>query len=126
MNGKSKCKVLKDIRKKIAAENDIAYVTSECKYQGECSGTCPKCEAELRYLEEELVKRKNLGKTVAVAGIAAALVVGSTGCALKIPDQTAGLPPVQDTTYETQPFDEKADGETIEMLGDIAMPEDPT
>ncbi len=126
MNGKSKCKVLKDIRKKIAAENDIAYVTSECKYQGECSGTCPKCEAELRYLEEELVKRKNLGKTVAVAGIAAALVVGSTGCALTIPNQTAGAPPVQDTTYETQPFDDEPDSETIEMLGEIAMPEDPT
>ena len=126
MNGKSKCKVLKDIRKKIAAENDIVYVTSECKYQGECSGTCPKCEAELRYLEEELAKRKNLGKTVAVAGIAAALVVGSTGCALKITDQTAGLPDVQDTTYETQPFDDEPNGETIEMLGDIAMPEDPT
>ena len=126
MNGKSKCKVLKDIRKKIAAENDIAYVTSECKYQGECSGTCPKCEAELRYLEEELAKRKNLGKTVAVAGIAAALVVGSTGCALTIPNQTAGAPPFQDTTYETQPFDDEPDGETIEMLGEIAMPEDPT
>ena len=46
MNGKSKCKILKEIRKRIAEENDIAYVTSECQYQGECSGTCPKCEAE--------------------------------------------------------------------------------
>ena len=83
MNGKSKCKILKDIRKKIAEENDIDYVTSECKYQGECSGTCPKCEAELRYLENELTKRKNLGKAVAVAGIAAALVVGSAGCTFR-------------------------------------------
>ena len=131
MNGKSKCKVLKDIRKKIAAENDIAYVTSECKYQGECSGTCPKCEAELRYLEEELAKRKNLGKTVAVAGIAAALVIGSTGCTFTNPNQlvgdvpfretTAGVPPIQDTTCATQPFDEP-DGETVEILGDIALP----
>ncbi len=82
MNGKSKCKILKDIRKKIAEDNDIAYVTSECKYQGECSGTCPKCEAELRYLEDELNKRKNIGKAVAVAGIAAALVVGAAGCTM--------------------------------------------
>ena len=126
MNGKSKCKILKDIRKKIAEDNDIAYVTSECKFQGDCTGTCPKCEAELRYLENELTKRKNLGKTVAVAGIAAALVVGSAGCTLPVPDQTAGAPPVQDTTYETQPFDDEPDGETIEMLGEIAMPEDPT
>ena len=140
MNGKNKCKILKDIRKKIAEENDIDYVTSECKYQGECSGTCPKCEAELRYLENELTKRKNLGKTVAVAGIAAALVVGSAGCTLPVPDQTAGAPPYQETTYETQPFEDELDGETIELkgridlpeedstlvLGEIALPEDPT
>ena len=123
MNGKSKCKILKDIRRKIAEENDIAYVTSECKYQGECSGTCPKCEAELRYLEEELAKRKNLGKTVAVAGIAAALVVGSTGCAL-FQETTAGAPPFQDTTCTTEI---EIDGETVEMLGEVVMPEeDPT
>ena len=140
MNGKNKCKILKDIRKKIAEENDIDYVTSECKYQGECSGTCPKCEAELRYLENELTKRKNLGKTVAVAGIAAALVVGSAGCALPVPDQTAGAPPYQETTCATQPFEDELDGETIELkgridlpeedstlvLGEIALPEDPT
>ena len=101
MNGKSKCKVLKDIRKKIAEANDIAYVTSECKYQGECAGTCPKCEAELRYLEEELAKRKNLGKIVAVAGIAATLVVASAGCDVTIPNQIAGAPLAQETTSQT-------------------------
>ena len=119
MNGKSKCKILKDIRKKIAEENDIAYVTSECKYQGDCSGTCPKCEAELRYLEQELAKRKNIGKTVAVAGIAAALVVGSSGCAFPITDQTAGVPPYQDTTSATQPYEEQTF-----VLGEVATPED--
>ena len=80
MNGKSKCKLLKQIRQQIADNNDIAYVTSECKYQGECTGTCPKCEAEVRYLEQELSKRRQLGKSVAVAGVAAALVVGMSGC----------------------------------------------
>ena len=120
MNGKSKCKILKDIRKKIAEDNDIAYVTSECKYQGECSGTCPKCEAELRYLEEELNKRKNLGKSVAVAGIAASLVVGSTGCASIIPTQTGGSPPVQDrTTYQTEATTEPT---TLEpLMGEPAI-----
>ena len=28
--GKATCKILKDIRKQIAEENDIAFVTSEC------------------------------------------------------------------------------------------------
>ena len=80
MKGKSKCKILKDIRKQIAKENDIEFITSECKYQGDCLGTCPKCEAEVRYLEEELKKRKQAGKRIAVAGIAAAFVVGSSSC----------------------------------------------
>lgn len=129
MNGKSKCKVLKDIRKKIAEANDIAYVTSECKYQGECAGTCPKCEAELRYLEEELTKRKNLGKIVAVAGIAATLVVASAGCDITLPNQTAGAPLARETTSqtaETQPTTteyEELMGEPV-LMGDMPMPED--
>ena len=147
MNGKSKCKVLKDIRKKIAEANDIAYVTSDCKYQGECSGTCPKCEAEVRYLEEELAKQKSLGKIVAVAGIAATLVVASAGCDLTIPNQTAGdpLPPeTTSQTTETQPttldsldgvmyIDDNTQPTTTEyeelmgepvLMGDMPMPED--
>ena len=82
MNGKSKCKILKEIRREIARNNDIEFITSECTFQGECSGTCPKCEAELRYLEQALEKRRHTGKAVAVAGIAAALVVTATGCSL--------------------------------------------
>ncbi len=81
MNGKSKCKILKEIRKEIAKNNDIEFVTSECKYQGDCLGTCPKCEAEVKYLEAELLKRKQQGKNIAVAGLAAALVVTAAGCA---------------------------------------------
>ena len=49
--GKQTCKILKDIRRQIAEANDIEFITSECQYQGDCLGTCPKCEAEVRYLE---------------------------------------------------------------------------
>lgn len=80
MNGKSKCRLLKDIRSKIAEENGIEYHTTECGFQGECRGTCPKCDAELKYLEREIEKRRSIGKRVAVAGIAAALMIGATGC----------------------------------------------
>lgn len=34
--GKQTCKILKEIRKQIAAENDIELVISECTYQGDC------------------------------------------------------------------------------------------
>lgn len=80
MNGKSRCKILKEIRKQIAEHNDIEFVTSECKYQGDCAGTCPKCEAEVRYLENELKKREMLGKRVVLAGLALSLVATSAGC----------------------------------------------
>ena len=80
MKGKNKCKILKEIRQKIADENDIPYVTRECSYQGECRGTCPKCEAELRYLEQELEKRRRLGKAVAVAAVAAGLSLSLSAC----------------------------------------------
>ena len=42
MKGKDKCRMLKQIRKKIADANDIPYFVEECPYQGECRGTCPK------------------------------------------------------------------------------------
>lgn len=82
MRGKDKCKILKQIRKQIAEENDIPYVVEECKHKGECKGTCPKCEADLRMLERELSLRYRLGKTVAIAGIAAGMMTMTTGCGI--------------------------------------------
>ena len=78
--GKRTCKILKEIRQQIAEKNDIEYVTSECHFRGECEGTCPKCEEELQYLENELNKRRQLGKAVAVAGIALGIVGTSLDC----------------------------------------------
>ena len=113
MNGKSKCKILKDIRRRIAEENNIDFITSECKFQGECSGTCPKCEAEVRYLEAELSKRQKAGKAVAVAGIAAALLVGTTGCGINdlfIEPHGGDVPaPVESQTQTTAPTSETED-----------------
>lgn len=106
MNGKNKCKILKDIRRQIAQDNDIDYVTSECKYQGDCSGTCPKCEAEVRYLEQELAKRQAAGKAIAVAGIAATLVIGAAGCGMDANStsySTAGDPQPPASTRQTEP-----------------------
>ncbi len=79
--GKSTCKVLKEIRQKIANENGIRYVPKECHYKGECKGTCPACEAEVRYLEEELKRKRRNGFVIKLGGIAAGL------CAMVIPAQ---------------------------------------
>ena len=70
--GKQTCKILKEIRRQIAEANDIEFATSECRYKGDCLGTCPKCEAEVRYLEQQLRARSLAGKAVALAGISAA------------------------------------------------------
>ena len=68
--GKSVCNVLKDVRKAIADANDIKYEPAECGFEGECRGTCPACEAEVRYIERELKLRRLAGRAVIVAGIA--------------------------------------------------------
>ena len=81
MSGKVKCKLLKEIRRRIAEENDIPYVTHECRYQGDCAGTCPRCESELRYLERQLALRESLGKRVAVAALCAGMTFSIAGCA---------------------------------------------
>ena len=80
MKGKKRCKILKEIRQAIADENGIEYVTTECKHKGDCAGTCPKCEQEVRYLEEELKKKQSLGKKIAVVGVAATVALSGAGC----------------------------------------------
>ena len=70
--GKQTCKILKEIRRQIAEANGIEFATSECRYKGDCLGTCPKCEAEVRYLEQQLHARSLAGKAIALAGISAA------------------------------------------------------
>ena len=77
--GKSICAVLKTIRKQIADANEIKYEPRECHHQGECRGTCPGCEAEVRYLERQLDIRRQLGKAVAIVGLSAGLSALS-GC----------------------------------------------
>ncbi|MBR0041020.1 MAG: hypothetical protein IJP64_06545 [Oscillospiraceae bacterium] len=90
MLGKQKCKILKEIRQKIADENDIPYVTRECSFQGECRGTCPRCESELRYLERELALRASLGKRVAVAALCASVSLGAAACSSPLGSKIAG------------------------------------
>lgn len=72
--GKQTCRILKEIRRQIAEVNDIEFITSECQYQGDCLGTCPKCEAEVRYLEQQLERKRIAGKAITVLGISAGLV----------------------------------------------------
>ena len=93
--GKSTCKLLKDIRQQIADANGISYQPKECHHKGDCAGTCPACEEEIRYLERELRARKGNGFGMKVAGIAAgicATVMPMTAAAQNVkPDSTSNL-----------------------------------
>ena len=94
--GKSTCKLLKSIRQQIADANGISYQPKECHHKGDCAGTCPACEEEIRYLERELKARKGNGFGMKVAGIAAgicATVMPMTAAAQGVkPDSTANRP----------------------------------
>ena len=94
--GRSTCKLLKSIRQQIADANGISYQPKECHHKGDCTGTCPACEEEIRYLERELKARKGNGFGMKVAGIAAgicATVMPMTAAAQGVkPDSTSNLP----------------------------------
>ena len=98
--GKSTCQLLKDIRQQIADANGISYRPKECHHKGDCAGTCPACEEEIRYLERELKARKGNGFGMKVAGIAAgicATVMPITAAAQGVKSDSTANPPVQTT-----------------------------
>ena len=100
VKGKSTCKLLKSIRQQIADANGISYQPKECHHKGDCTGTCPACEEEIRYLEGELKARKGNGFGMKVAGIAAgicATVMPMTAAAQGVKSNSTANPPVQTT-----------------------------
>ena len=100
VKGKSTCKLLKSIRQQIADANGISYQPKECHHKGDCAGTCPACEEEIRYLERELKARKGNGFGMKVAGIAAgicATVMPMTATAQAVKSDSTANPPVQTT-----------------------------
>ena len=121
MNGKDKCRILKEIRRQIAKENDIDLVIRECTHKGDCRGTCPRCEAEVRYLERELEKRRRLKKRVALAGISAGVMLTLSGCGVidqvmdHLPLPGGSGNPVNELTgavaYDPEPDIEVTEGE---------------
>jgi len=62
--GKTICEKLKQIRLEIAKANDIDYTPAVCESEGDCSGTCPACEKEVKSLEEELAQKNTMHKII--------------------------------------------------------------
>ncbi len=78
--GKKICNALRDVRRQIALANDIPYETTDCHYEGECQGTCPKCEAEVRYIENQLSLRRAAGKAVSLVGLSLGISAAFASC----------------------------------------------
>ena len=115
--GKSTCKLLKDIRQQIADANGISYQPKECHHKGDCAGTCPACEEEIRYLERELKARKDNGFSMKVAGIAAGI------CATVMP-MTAAAQTVKSDSTANRPVHtaKKGDVKVVDLSDGCASP----
>lgn len=61
MEGRTKCKILKGIRQRIADINGIKYEPYPCSNNADCKGTCNQCEKELDWLWEQLKLKKSQG-----------------------------------------------------------------
>ena len=129
MIGKEKCRILKEIRQRIADENDIAYVTSECTHKGDCRGTCPKCESELRYLEKQLAARAAAGKRIAIAALCAGMTFSLSSCAVivnrlekRLDEEFMGIVNPDEVVLEGEAAPDYYD--EYELEGDVAVFED--
>lgn len=111
--GKYKCKQLKAVRKRIADENGIPLKQKECNYDGPCRGTCPYCEAEVRYLERVLTDRLRLGKVATVAGLSLGLAACGGGT------NNTVLTTVSDTTTKLYEVEERSETEEVTICPEV-------
>lgn len=118
--GKKVCASLKQVRKQIADANGIPYEVTECQHQGNCKGTCPKCESELRYIENQLSLRRAAGMAVSIVGLS--LGVAATFASCSAP-QPAGPSQSSESVQPIPPsIQEEYEGEII-LDGDVCAPE---
>ncbi len=138
--GKRICSELKAVRRRIAKENNIPLQQPECTHEGDCLGSCPRCEAEVRYLEQALTRKLTVGKVATVAGLSLTLAACGgkgeqtiqTDKPLDVPDTSRHasgdsneLPP--DSTYVTgieEPLTNKLNNfnkTDLTVVGDIEI-----
>ena len=70
LNGIEKCRLLREIRKRLCEDNGLPFTEVECpnEHPG-CSGTCPACEIHLLGLNGMLDNLKRNGVKVNYDGI---------------------------------------------------------
>lgn len=92
--GKQKCETLKVIRKRIAEQYGLVYNPTTCTHEGDCFGTCPKCDAELQELQRQLDEK------------------GIKDVDLRLDEQIC-------IEMEQEEDDSSSEGDVIELEGDV-------
>lgn len=139
--GKDVCEELKRIRKQIADTNEIDYNPHPCTHEGDCMGTCPACEQEVRYLTHQLDKRRSLGKAVSIVGIATCLTAMAPALTSCVQGEPApiiqGEPAVPNDTTQvdgeptdslsnTSAYQQRSQSDDPIILGKVALDYDGT
>lgn len=109
---RKKCEHLKEIRKNVAKAIGVELNQSECTFEGDCKGTCPKCRQE----EQKLSKALLAGSAVA-AGMALML----SGCTNKVeePIELEGDVAYEDVTEYQQESENRE--EDLELTGAVEI-----
>ena len=104
--GRAKCDRLKKIRRAVADKLHVDLHQSECTFEGNCRGTCPKCRQEEEILNRELLKR--------AAGLGVGTLAGLSlvGCA------------PSGSVTEGAPVDKEPAYEEVQPEGEAPWPED--
>lgn len=74
MNGEERRRWLQRIRRRVAEHNDIVYMQAE-QHEKNCAGDCRVCQAEARYIDQELRRKAKLGDEVRLASILSELLM---------------------------------------------------
>ncbi|MCR5570328.1 MAG: OmpA family protein [Paludibacteraceae bacterium] len=101
--GKKICETLKAIRCQIADANGIDYTPRVCNHKGNCSGTCPACEAERSFLEQQLRLKEKAGQVVKIVGLVTGLTTMTAQPLCAQTDETS--PEMEVLTWDTHLFD---------------------
>lgn len=70
MTGKTKCDLLREIRRKVCELNGLDYSEQDCPHAEGCrKGTCPACEAQLERINALLKDKRLSGGSVHYEGL---------------------------------------------------------
>lgn len=120
MKGKEKCELLKSIRRDIAEKNGIKLEIPECTHKGDCLGSCPRCEAEVKYLERQLDARKKRGIKPVLAGVSAGIIAVTASSCIPQPEENLQ----GDMQVYTDPGTTSLDTEIHITEGSLIAPKD--